>query len=75
MIKRRKLQVGTEVRSRIIQPVMKDGRTVYYWIEVPEGMTNEEAAKTQEWCGPFKTVAEADEDFSVVVFGPGSRCR
>jgi hypothetical protein len=67
---KRKFEVGTMIRMTILQGTMKDGSTVFYWVEVPEGMTNEQAAKTQKWHGPFKTDAEADEDFRVVVLGP-----
>jgi hypothetical protein len=37
------------------------GRIEHYWIEVPHGMTNQEAADSQEWHGPFGTEDEAYE--------------
>jgi hypothetical protein len=62
--------LGTVIRMTALQARMQDGSTVFYWIEVPEGMTNQQAAKTQKWHGPFKTDPEAEEDFRVVVLGP-----
>jgi hypothetical protein len=71
--RKRKFRAGTMIRMTILQAAMKDGSTAYYWIEVPEGMTNEQAAETQKWHGPFKTDAEADEDFCAVVLGAQSK--
>jgi hypothetical protein len=67
---KRKFEAGTMIRMTTLQATMKDGSTAYYWIEVPEGMTDEQAAETQKWHGPFKTDAEAEENFRVVVLGP-----
>jgi hypothetical protein len=69
MTKRRKREVGTMIYMTTLQANMKDGSTAYYWIEVPEGMTNEQAAETQEWHGPFRTDEEAEEHFRVVICG------
>jgi hypothetical protein len=69
---RRKLNVGSMVYATTINVVMRDGSTALYWIEVPEDMTNEQAAATQEWHGPFKTDAELYEDQRVTLFG--SQC-
>jgi len=66
---KRKHKIGTVIYSTMIQASMKDGSTAFYWIEVPGGMTDQQAAETQEWHGPFKTEAEADEDFHVKVLG------
>jgi hypothetical protein len=68
--RKRKFEAGTMIRMTTLQAIMKDGSTAFYWIEVPEGMTNEQAAKTQKWHGPFKTDDDAEEDFRVVVLGP-----
>jgi hypothetical protein len=51
-----KLEPGMVIRVTIIQADMTDGSTAFYWIEVPEGMTSEQAAETQEWHGPFRTL-------------------
>jgi hypothetical protein len=67
---RRKLKVGDVIYATTIRAVLNDGSTAFYWIEVPEGMTNEEAAETQELHGPFKTEAEAEKDQRLVLLGP-----
>jgi hypothetical protein len=69
--RKRKFEAGTMIRMTTLQATMKDGSTAYYRIEVPEGMTDEQAAETQKWHGPFKTDAEAEEDFRVVMLGSG----
>src|SRR5947199_1363106 len=55
-----RIQVGN------IEAILKDGSTAFYGIEVPEGMTNEQAAETQEWHGP--PVAEMFEDQERTLF-------
>ena len=58
--KGRKLEVGSMIYTMTIRAVLRDGTTALYWIEVPEGMTKEQALKTQEWHGPFKTEDAAE---------------
>ena len=66
----RKWKVGDVVCTTTINAVMRDGSTALFWIEVPEGMTNEHAAETQEWHGPFKTHEEVAENQRLVLLGP-----
>jgi len=73
---RRKLKVGSVIHTATIAAVLSDGTsalegtTALFWIEVPEGMTNEQAAETQEWHGLFKTDAELKEHQRVTLLGP-----
>jgi hypothetical protein len=69
-----KHKVGQVTRATTIG-ILQDDSVVFYWIVVPEGMTNEQAAETQEWHGPFRTEAEAEEDQRVTLFGPQSEIR
>jgi hypothetical protein len=66
----RRAQVGDTIFTTTISAVLRDGTTALYWVVVPEGMTDEQAAETQEWHGPFKTNAEVSEDQRLVLLGP-----
>jgi hypothetical protein len=66
---RRNVKVGDVIWTTTISAVLKTGEHVLYWIRVPDGMSNEEAARTQEWHGPFKTDAELKEDQRVALLG------
>jgi predicted DNA-binding transcriptional regulator AlpA len=70
MTKRRRRKCAD--RTMIIQD---GGDGLVYWLEVPEGMTDDEAVATQEWHGPYKNDPEAAEDFFAVVLGPAIRWR
>lgn len=67
MTKQRKFE--TMKRLAILYAKMKDGSTSFYWVDVPEGMTDEQAAATQKWHGPFPTDAAAEKDYQIVVLG------
>jgi hypothetical protein len=67
---KRKLGVGDAIYTTTIRARLKDGSVALYWIGVPDGMTNEQAAETQKWHGPFKTEAEVNENQRVVLLGP-----
>jgi hypothetical protein len=64
------LKVGDMIFTATISAVLTSGEHVFYWIRVPDGMTNEQAANTQQWHGPFKTEAEAKDDQLRVLLGP-----
>ena len=70
---RRMRKVGEVIRATTIRAAMRDGTTALYWIVVPEGMTNEQAAETQEWHGPFKTDAEVLKSQRAVLLPPGCK--
>ena len=69
-VKAKEHKVGSVIHTTTIKAVMRDGTTALYWIEAPEGMTKEQALKTQEWHGPFKTEDEVAESERLVLFGP-----
>jgi hypothetical protein len=66
----RKWRVGDVINATTIRAVHKDGTTALYWVEVPVGMTNEEAANSQEWHGPFATKEEVCADQRATLLPP-----
>ena len=67
--KQRKLKVGDRVETAMMRVLHPHG-WFFYWIVVPPGMSNEEAAWTQNPNGPFKTEQEAEEHMNANVFDP-----
>jgi hypothetical protein len=65
----RKMEVATMVCATTINVVLVTGERVLYWIAIPQGMSNEKAAATQEWHGPFRTDAEVAEDQRITLLG------
>jgi hypothetical protein len=43
--------------------------TVFFWLEVPNSMSFEEALTAQVHHGPFKSIAEAEENQRLVLLG------
>jgi hypothetical protein len=73
--RRRMAKVGDIIETTTIRVVHPDGTRWLYWIVVPEGMTNQHAAETQEWHGPFKTDAEVTEDQRITLLGPQGKLK
>jgi len=54
---------GDVFYTRTFKIVDDDGRTQFYWVQVPyPQMSNEEAIKTQEWYGPFNSKEQAEKN-------------
>ena len=62
-MKRRKFEVGTRVKCFI----GTDGNGQYWWVA---GWDGADPRPTEPPHGPFKTKAEAEENFRVTVLGP-----
>ena len=62
-------KVGDFIEMNIIEVTFTNRKRAFYWIVVPDGMTDEEAWNTQQRHGPFKTYTEADENFRNMMLG------
>jgi hypothetical protein len=71
----RKYKVGAVIVTQGIRALRAhDGKPVWFWFEVPPGMSREEAleeaANTPALHGPFDSKTECDRDRDLTVLGP-----
>jgi hypothetical protein len=62
------------IHTTTIHARMKDGSIRHYWIELPEGMTAEQAVNgggvpAWKWHGPFRTSEAAEKNMEVTICG------
>jgi hypothetical protein len=54
----------------IFHKTLDDGSSAYFWLDVLDGMTKEEALERQAWHGPFATIIAAAVDRESVLLEP-----
>jgi hypothetical protein len=68
----KKRKVGDVIITRDLRAQRaRDGKWFWFWIVVPEGMSDPEALETQELHGPFASEAECKENRHATLLGPG----
>jgi hypothetical protein len=68
MAKKKPIEVGDTFHTQSYVVHHPDGDQ-HYWFLVPDGMTMEEAYKSQQHHGPFATEAEEAENQRIVLLG------